>query len=317
MCLANAPASPLADDHEVETVNWSQTHYNLIVSGNTETPVFQTSSGRDTFPASRLLEGAACDLKAKYDPDPASLNQMLALVVGEWSFEDSARLAYVLKVDEIEKRGRHVYFRFDRLLGPFNSEEVFTCGHFDISFDRRWGGETTRTHWTVKQANLIEGILRLFNAEGIMQLLNHGCPRSFNLQQWPLPTLGHIAVMMPFESKFDGVYSAVKTACEKLQLTALRVDQIYGPTAIIDDVFKTIEQSRLVVSDLTGRNPNVLYETGLAHARDREVIMIVQNGADVPFDLRHIRYVPYLPNQEGLEKLVENLVETMRTVLEP
>ena len=58
--------------------------------------------------------------------------------------------------------------------------------------------------------------------------------------------------------------------------------------------------------------PNVLYETGIAHALNREVIMIVQNDQDVPFDLGHIRHVQYLPNKEGLEKLREDLLASIR-----
>lgn len=69
-----------------------------------------------------------------------------------------------------------------------------------------------------------------------------------------------------------------------------------------------------MVSDLTGRNPNVLYETGLAHACDRDVILITQNEGDVPFDLKHIRYIKYLPNQEGLKKLAADLEESIRAV---
>jgi len=72
---------------------------------------------------------------------------------------------------------------------------------------------------------------------------------------------------------------------------------------VVDDVFQAIVQSRFVICDLTKRNPNVLYETGIAHARNRNVLMIVQNEEDIPFDLRHIRFVKYLPNREGYEKL--------------
>ena len=124
-------------------------------------------------------------------------------------------------------------------------------------------------------------------------------PKAFNVEPWPLTRLGHVAVMMPFDAAFDSVYEAVRKACKRLHLELLQVDEIYGPTHIIDDVFSTIEQSQLVISDLTGRNPNVLYETGLAHARNRDVVMIVQNKEDIPVDLRHIRYVKYLPNYAG------------------
>ena len=42
---------------------------------------------------------------------------------------------------------------------------------------------------------------------------------------------------------------------------------------------------------------------------------IVQNEHDVPFDLRHIRFLKYLHNNEGLEQLRVELRESLREVL--
>ena len=84
----------------------------------------------------------------------------------------------------------------------------------------------------------------------------------------------------------------------------------------MDDVFSAIVQSRLVICDLTDRNANVLYETGLAHALNNDVIMITQNMDDIPFDLRHFRVVKYLPNKEGLSKLTEDLKKTILETLD-
>ena len=122
--------------------------------------------------------------------------------------------------------------------------------------------------------------------------------------------------MMPFKSEFDLVYEAIKRACSALRVEARRVDEIYTPTRIVDDVFSTIVQSRLVICDLTDRNANVLYETGLAHALNNEVIMITQNMDDIPFDLRQFRVLRYLPNQEGLLKLTEDLQQMIRATLD-
>jgi len=47
----------------------------------------------------------------------------------------------------------------------------------------------------------------------------------------------------------------------------------------------------------------VFYEIGIAHALGREVILITQSESDIPFDLRHLRYVRYLNNGEGLAAL--------------
>lgn len=71
----------------------------------------------------------------------------------------------------------------------------------------------------------------------------------------------------------------------------------------MQDIANLIARSRVVISDLSGKNPNVFYETGIAHTLGRDVIQITQSAEDVPFDLRHLRFINYLPNGEGLEDL--------------
>lgn len=38
---------------------------------------------------------------------------------------------------------------------------------------------------------------------------------------------------------------------------------------------------------------------GIAHTLGKHVIPITQNAEDIPFDLRHHRYIRYLNNDEG------------------
>jgi hypothetical protein len=49
----------------------------------------------------------------------------------------------------------------------------------------------------------------------------------------------------------------------------------------------------VLIAELTTKNPNVLYELGLAHALEKPVVLIASNEDDVPFDLRHIRVIIY------------------------
>ena len=81
------------------------------------------------------------------------------------------------------------------------------------------------------------------------------------------------------------------------------------------DVFQSIVESKLVISDLTGQNPNVLYETGLAHGQNRHVIVLVQDDRDVPFELKPERYIKYLLNSEGLDELKTKLIRFVRAAL--
>jgi hypothetical protein len=84
---------------------------------------------------------------------------------------------------------------------------------------------------------------------------------------------------------------------------------------VIQDVVALIDRSRIVVCDCTGRNPNVFYEAGIAHTLGREVILITQNDNDIPFDLRHIRYIRYLNNAEGRDTLMKALQARIETIL--
>jgi hypothetical protein len=58
-----------------------------------------------------------------------------------------------------------------------------------------------------------------------------------------------------------------------------------------------------VVVDFTGKNPNVMYETGIAHTLGKIVVPVTQSLDDVPFDMKHHRVQKYLPNTQGLEEL--------------
>lgn len=204
----------------------------------------------------------------------------------------------------IRTSGPDVVFEYQHLeTEEFSSRDVFKA--LNLTF---WRGELTRTHWALKQGDAIGELFKFFASRS-----RRDRPMFFDVDEWPLPNLGHVAVMMPFEAEFDPVYEVIEKACESLYLDARRVDQLHGPRRIVDDIFKTIMQSAVVISDITGMNPNVFYETGLAHARNRQVILIAQDSK-FPFDIQSYRVIKYLANNEGLEGLRNDLRESLRSV---
>jgi hypothetical protein len=115
--------------------------------------------------------------------------------------------------------------------------------------------------------------------------------------------------MMPFHPAFDEVYRWLRETVERAGLKCRRADDIWENPAVMQDVVSLIDRSRVVICDCTGRNPNVFYEIGIAHTLGREVILLTQSQEDIPFDLRHLRYVSYLNNGEGRKDL-QRRVET-------
>lgn len=124
-----------------------------------------------------------------------------------------------------------------------------------------------------------------------------------------------VGVMMPLNVAFDAVYEAIKAAGRAAGLACRRADDMWEDTVVMQDIFSLIYRSRIVVVDFTDRNPNVFYEAGIAHALGRTVVPITQNKDDVPFDLRHHRYLHYLKNGEGLQELIEKLSNRFRTLV--
>ena len=60
---------------------------------------------------------------------------------------------------------------------------------------------------------------------------------------------------------------------------------------------------------MTGRNPNVFYELGLAHAAGKPAILLTANEEDIPFDLRHVRVICYETQMAGWEDRLRRSIE--------
>lgn len=126
-----------------------------------------------------------------------------------------------------------------------------------------------------------------------------------------------ISVMMPFGHHFNGTYAAIKKATDYMKLECYRADDLWVNSTFIQDIFDLIYTSKIVIVDFTGRNSNVMYETGIAHTLGKIVIPITQSLEDIPSDLGHHRALKYLPNQEGLKDLSRGLYKKLSLTLNP
>lgn len=125
-------------------------------------------------------------------------------------------------------------------------------------------------------------------------------------------------IMQPFKPPLGDYYDKIyKPAIEKAGLRPIRADaDIFGTGKIIDQIWSGINAAKVLVAELTSRNPNVFYELGLAHALRKPVVLVSSNEADVPFDLQHIRVIYYDVNDpfwgtKLIEKVAENILSAL------
>lgn len=124
-------------------------------------------------------------------------------------------------------------------------------------------------------------------------------------------------VMMPFGEASDKLYDQIyKPAIESSGFISKRADSLFRPSPIIQDIWEYINNSKILLADLTGLNPNVMYELGLAHAISKPVILISDDISNVPFDLRFLRILIYdNKSPDWAEKLRQSIQISISEIL--
>lgn len=269
--------------------------FNLIVKSNGWAEV------RDTMEGERILEYTEQHLIDRFKPegqlDLATLATLPALFVEETSGQGD-QVVRVGKITLARVSGRNIILEYvyDSAI-PTITNKVLQGFAADLDIRNL---QFSRTHWSVKDVDLFQVLLR--NMQPQRQQ-----PKVFRLADPENIEPSLVSAMMPFHPSFDAVYATLQRTAEAAGLRCRRADDIWENPSVIQDVVSLIDRSSIVICDCTGRNPNVFYEIGIAHTLGREVILITQAEADIPFDLRHLRFVPYLNNGEGLNALSTRL----------
>jgi len=129
---------------------------------------------------------------------------------------------------------------------------------------------------------------------------------------------------MPFANEFDSVFTTIQRAIahavpgEEISCYWLKDEHAAGK--ITDDIVHLVQVSDFCIADVTGCNPNVMWETGYAMALDKPTILIGQRIAELPFDLKIHRVLPYAPESllDLEQRLKEAVVQTIaRYKIEP
>ena len=120
-------------------------------------------------------------------------------------------------------------------------------------------------------------------------------------------------VLMPFDESFNDVYQfGIKGACEDIDVYCERVDEQVFVGSMLERIYNQIAKADILVADMSGRNPNVFYEVGYAHALGKNVVLLTQDTQDIPFDLKHFPHIVY---NKAISKLRPELARRIEHLL--
>ena len=236
--------------------------------------------------------------------DAAKLKEHPALLVTETGGDGPqfARVAHIINVT-LGRSEISIQYAIDNNILPISNAELE--GH---SVELRLGRfGLSHTSWTVCEVNLYKLLLQNQQKRAVS-------PKVFSLEAAYSQDENLVSIMMPFSAEFNPIYSIIQEATTSTGFSCVRADDMWEHHTIIQDIVNIIARAKVVICDCSGKNPNVFYETGIAHAIGKEVVLITQSEHDVPFDLRHLRYIHYLPNSEGLGELSVALQTKLRSV---
>ncbi|MDD5625555.1 MAG: hypothetical protein PHG83_00095 [Patescibacteria group bacterium] len=125
-------------------------------------------------------------------------------------------------------------------------------------------------------------------------------------------------VIMPFGDWFNEYYEKIYCpAIKSAGLIPTRSDDLYRPSSIVQDIWSYTQNAKVILAELTDKNPNVFYELGLAHAIGKPAIFVTKTIEDVPFDLRGLRVIQYDTNVPDWGKVLQdNIKQAIKETLE-
>lgn len=209
----------------------------------------------------------------------------------------------------------------------FPAEEIYTAAKWEFGFDNPFviafpaslidlSKEERKAALDAIAKSHVESELQRVNAEmNTIQINPIFGPAQYKVD-------GRLAfVLMPFTTELTEIYqTVVKPTVEKPEfgLVCKRADDIKSNRAIIQDIWKSICEARIIIADMSNLNPNVMYELGIAHTIGKETILLYQKTNQelrFPFDLSHIRRIEYENTMPGAKALESELSLTLKNVL--
>lgn len=109
--------------------------------------------------------------------------------------------------------------------------------------------------------------------------------------------------------------NVVEGAASSVGLETVRADKVSEAGKITDQINDYLRQCSVVVADLSGHNPNVMFEFGYRYALGKPVIPLIKKGDTIPFDMKDIRTIFYTNDVDDAKDAERQLTDMLRIEL--
>ena len=222
----------------------------------------------------------------------AAMGSVIALLTVFLEKRTQSRKKRIRRVVSIE--ARDLAREYVKSVPEFRSTKIERASHIPPILDEKRGRE------------FLEVVI---SAQGKAREVEKGQRAS----QWAVAQKGSVSYKAFISTAFNrsfNVRKAITTECEKLGIQAIRQDQIFkSEGASYFSLIDAIRSSDLVIADIDGLRPNVIYEVGIAHALGKPTILLDRNSDPIPQELSSLRVITYSDSNTLGKNLESALLE--------
>jgi hypothetical protein len=101
--------------------------------------------------------------------------------------------------------------------------------------------------------------------------------------------------------------TVIRPILTEMGFTVIDPLEIASPGSITNQIINELINSDLVIANLTGLNPNVMYELAVRHAANKPIVTLAEQDTVIPFDILAERTLKYFDSLSGAEPIKNNL----------
>jgi hypothetical protein len=123
----------------------------------------------------------------------------------------------------------------------------------------------------------------------------------------------YVFVVMPYDDKYELFLQIQRIVGEAVGLKCIRADDVHGSGFnLLAKIHNLVDRAELVIAEISSHSQNVFYEVGYSVGIQKPLLLLAEEGAEIPTDLKGLEMIEYSGSKIAMEIFERHLHEHLR-----